>query len=206
MDENGERNRSAYDRIASRWDAARRDFFGREARYLDALLAEVPVGARVLDLGCGTGRPMAAAIVARGREVIGIDPSDAMLDLARRYLPGQTWVRGAMQSVELPSGYAAALLWDSLFHVDRRQHESILRRVLDGLPAGGRLMLTVGGSSHPAFRDTMFGEWFFYDSHPPEQARSLLASLGCSPILAEYMNWPTGERDKGRYALVVRKD
>ncbi len=206
MDDQNDSNRLAYDRIAPRWDAIRHTFFGREARYLDLLLAEVPVGARVLDLGCGSGRPMAEAIVARGREVIGIDQSEAMLALARRHLPDQTWVHGAMQSVELPTGYAAALLWDSLFHVERQAHEPILQRVLDGMPSGGRLMLTVGGSSQRAFHDTMLGERFFYDSHAPQQARALLARLGCSPVLAEYMNWPGGERDKGRYALVVRKN
>jgi hypothetical protein len=38
----------------------------------------------------------------------------------------------------------------------RERHADILRRVRDTLPEGGRFALTVGGSEHPAFTDTMF--------------------------------------------------
>jgi hypothetical protein len=65
-------------------------------------------------------------------------------------------------------------------------------------------MLTVGGSDHPAFTDWMFGEEFFYDSHPPETALAILQQVGLEPVLAEFMNLPTSGRDKGRYAIVAR--
>jgi hypothetical protein len=66
-------------------------------------------------------------------------------------------------------------------------------------------MLTVGGSAHPAFIDTMFGEEFFYDSHPPEAALALLRDVGFEPIVAEFMNEPTDGRDKGRFAIGARR-
>jgi hypothetical protein len=66
-------------------------------------------------------------------------------------------------------------------------------------------MLAVGGSDHPAFVDTMFGESFFYDSHPPERVVTMLGQVGFEPVIAEFMNEPTAERDKGRYAIVARR-
>jgi hypothetical protein len=73
------------------------------------------------------------------------------------------------------------------------------------LPFGGRLMLTVGGSAQPAFTDVMFGHDFFYDSHTPEETEAILDRLDCRLLIAEFMNRPDGDRDRGRYAIVAEK-
>ncbi len=198
-------NRNAYNRIAAQWDAVRRHCHGREQDYLDAVLAATSPGDRILDLGCGTGRPMAEYLVAHGRRVCGVDQSEAMLDIAKQNLPDQQWIHAALEDFEPEPGYQAALIWDALFHIPRKEHAAILARTVKGLPVGGRLMITVGGSAHPAFTDFMFGEEFFYDSHTPEETSSLLQQLGCRVIIAEYMNIPDGKRDKGRHAFVVEK-
>ena len=52
-------NRDSYNAIAADWDRARIEFFGRERDYLDTFLAGIAAPGPVLDLGCGTGRPMA---------------------------------------------------------------------------------------------------------------------------------------------------
>ena len=198
-------NRESYNLIAAQWAAARATFFGRERDYLDAVLSTAPAGATILDLGCGTGRPMGEHIVAQGRRVLGVDQSEALLDIARGNLPTEHWVLSTMQAFEPDRPFHGALLWDSLFHVPRHEHGSILRKVVSALPSGARLMLTVGGSAHPAFTDTMFGQTFSYDSNTPEESRQILARLGCRIVIGEFMNLPDGGRDKGRYAIVAEK-
>ena len=54
-------------------------------RYLDRLAAEVPAGARVLDVGCGTG-VVTLALLDRGFEVTGVDISAEMLEQLRARL------------------------------------------------------------------------------------------------------------------------
>jgi ubiquinone/menaquinone biosynthesis C-methylase UbiE len=198
-------NRDAYDGIARSWDLARTGLSGRERVYLDAVLAAAPAGATILDLGCGTGRPMAEYVVSQGRRILGVDQSEAMLEIARQRLPSERWVLASMETFEPAGSYGGALLWDSLFHVRRTEHQRILDGVLRGLPAGGRLMLTVGGSAHPEFTDFMLGHEFYYDSHVPDEVERLIRDLGCRIVLAEYLNRPDGGRDKGRYAMVAEK-
>lgn len=165
----------------------------------------VPKGSTILDVGCGTGRPMAEYVISQGRHVVGIDQSEAMLELARRHFPKETWVLSPMEAYDPQVAYQGALIWDCLFHVRRTEHEPIISKVVSGLPSGGRVMLTVGGSAHPAFTDVMYGQEFYYDSNTPEETEEILFRLGCRLKVAEYMNVPDGGRDKGRYAIVAEK-
>ncbi len=202
-------NRASYDAIAPAWDAARTAFYGRERTYVDTLLDGLPVPSEVLDLGCGTGRPIAAEVLARGHRVTGVDQADALLALARTRLPEATWIRASIEEFCADSGVAprfdAIVCWDALFHIERARHAELFMRFAGVLRPGGRLMVTFGGSDHPAFTDDMFGATFFYDSHPPETALALLARAGFRVIVSEFMNRPTTGRDKGRYAVVAER-
>jgi ubiquinone/menaquinone biosynthesis C-methylase UbiE len=198
-------NRESYNAIAACWDAARVSFYGRERDYLDALLDGLPKGSQVLDLGCGTGRPMAEHILALGHRVTGVDQAESLLELARSRFPGAAWIHCAIEAFVPDTRFDAIVCWDALFHIDRSQHEALLARFGGMLLPGGRLMLTFGGSDSPAFTDTMYGQGFFYDSHPPEKVLGMLVALGFVPVVSEFLNPPTTGRDKGRYAVVARK-
>lgn len=61
-----------------------------------------PAAARVLDLGCGTGR-LAIAMAAAGHDVTGVDPSEPMLAVARAQPAGSavTWSTGDARTLRL---------------------------------------------------------------------------------------------------------
>ena len=196
-------NRESYDAIAVRWEQARVRLSEAERRLLALACDGLAPGSAVLDLGCGTGRPVAEHLVQRGLRIIGVDQSVQMLDVARRLLPDQQWILDTLESF-VPSGrFAAVVAWDSVFHVPRAAHAPLFERVRAALDAGGRVALTVGGSAHPAFTDTMFERKFFYDSHPPEVAVALLRSARFEIVHTEFLNPPTAGRDKGRFAIVA---
>jgi SAM-dependent methyltransferase len=75
-----------FDEIAERYDEAAADREGQLAagRWL---LDELPRPGRVLDLGCGSGLPTARQLTDGGIEVVGVDTSARMLELARRNVP-----------------------------------------------------------------------------------------------------------------------
>lgn len=198
-------NRDSYNAIAASWDEARSAFSGEERAYADALLAGLPPGSRILDLGCGTGRPFAEYALARGHDVTGVDQAQALIDLARNRHPTSTWVLSTIEAYEPAGTFAAIVCWDALFHIERARHAALLARFAAALAPGGRLMLTVGGSDHPAFTDEMFGATFFYDSLPPNQVHGILDRLGFEYVVAQFINPPTAGRDKGRYGIVARR-
>ncbi|MGN6246620.1 MAG: class I SAM-dependent methyltransferase [Motilibacteraceae bacterium] len=68
-----------------------------EARYVSAL---VPVGARLLDAGCGTGR-VAIRLAELGYDVVGADLDAAMLAQARSAAPHLPWVHADLGELSL---------------------------------------------------------------------------------------------------------
>ena len=73
-----------FDKSSDRWESIRDELFGPHF-YLFALLGLVPGGWSVADLGCGTGT-VAEALAPFVRDVIGVDASPPMLELAEKRL------------------------------------------------------------------------------------------------------------------------
>lgn len=199
----GRMNRRSYDAIVPDWDAVRTSLSPAETRLLAILCENLSPGSHVLDLGCGTGRPIAEHLVGRFLRVTGVDQSANMLEVARRRLSDHSWVLSSMEEYVPAHEFAAVVAWDSLFHIPRVEHSAIFAKVRSCLPIGGRFALTVGGSDHAPFTDTMFGRRFFYDSHPPEASINLLHSERFEVLHSEFLNLPTNGRDKGRFAIVA---
>lgn len=78
-----------------RWIARNRFYYRDHYRYMRFL---VPEGARVLDIGCGTGDLLAALDPA---EAVGVDLSEAMIAVARRENPAYTYHVGDIEDPDL---------------------------------------------------------------------------------------------------------
>jgi SAM-dependent methyltransferase len=84
----------AFDLVASGYDRGfGRNPAGRVFRYVfqELLLGAFPAGARLLDLGCGTGED-ALFLASRGRRVVGVDASPLMVEEARARAAGRAGV------------------------------------------------------------------------------------------------------------------
>ncbi|ETX26636.1 class I SAM-dependent DNA methyltransferase [Roseivivax isoporae] len=135
--------RDTYDRQAGVFDAQRSQALveaGWLARFADAL----PGSGRVLDLGCGTGRPIAGWLTRQGFRVTGIDIAPAMIEIARRHCPEGDWRIADMRRLDLPERFDGLVGWDSFFHLSPDAQRAVLPRLAGHLRPGGALMLTVG--------------------------------------------------------------
>ena len=68
-------------------------------------LEGLPPGARVLDLGCGTGTPIARHIVDQGFRLTAVDQSQKMLEIARQVVPDAEFIHGDMIDLALAAGF-----------------------------------------------------------------------------------------------------
>jgi SAM-dependent methyltransferase len=106
------------------------------------LLGEARAGERVLDVGCGAGR-FVAALQAAGADPVGVELAEAALERARANAPGAD-LRLLADDGSIPLGHASVdLVWCSevLEHVADTAH--LLLEVRRVLRPGGRLLVTV---------------------------------------------------------------
>jgi ubiquinone/menaquinone biosynthesis C-methylase UbiE len=132
----------------NRWADTYETFWGR--RFFDrmhqAALDLVAGGEEVcprvvLDVGCGTGRLLRAA--ARrwpGARLIGVDPAEAMVTVARRLTPEAEFHVAGAESLPLPDAVADVVLSTISFHHWGDQAAG-LREVARVLRPGGRFGL-----------------------------------------------------------------
>jgi SAM-dependent methyltransferase len=142
--------RALWDATAAAWDDWHDEleswFAPINARLLDD--AAVDTGKRVLDLGTGYGEPALSAgdRIGEEGEVVGIDISPAMLEVARRRAEGRgniAFVLGDVERTALPGGFDAAISRLGLmFVVDRVATFDAIR---SALALGGSLAFAVWG-------------------------------------------------------------
>src|SRR3954462_5780552 len=91
-------NRAAYDSIVSDWDDARTQLSVHEERLLEETLQSAEPGSAILDLGCGSGRPIGEYLLGRGFLLSGGDQSPRMLGLARPRWSRAQWVDCSLEA------------------------------------------------------------------------------------------------------------
>lgn len=101
-------------------------------------------GGTVVDLGCGSGI-LAERVAAAGFDVVGIDLSPAMIDIARRRVPGAEFRCESLLSAELPACIAVVAVGECFnYRFDPRHSREevvgLFRRIYRALVPGGVLL------------------------------------------------------------------
>ncbi|MFT2753224.1 class I SAM-dependent methyltransferase [Clavibacter sp. Sh2088] len=155
----------------------------------DRALAEETGARSILDLGCGTGM-LTVSLQAPGRRVVGVDPSAAMLDVARHRPGGDAveWIHG--DSRALPSGPfdLAFLTGNVVQHIPDAEWIRTLADLRGALRAGGTLTFESRNPADGAWerwsgpattRDTAHGpleEWMDVEETGPGRVTAVFHS------------------------------
>jgi len=144
--------RAGYDEIS---EAYRGDTFELEGsayeRGIAAIERRLPTGARVLDLGCGCGVPVAERLAERFT-VTGVDLSERQVQRARDLVPSATFVRADMTEVDLPAaGFDAIVSFYAIIHVPLGEQPALFDRIAAWLAPGG---VFCGSLGHRAWTGT----------------------------------------------------
>lgn len=117
-----------------------------EARFCTAL---VPVGARVLDAGCGTGRVM-IRLAELGYDCVGVDLDPSMLAVARKHAPELPWFQVDLTEFEparlgIAAGFDLVIAAGNIFPLLAPGTEStVVERLSAALRPGGLMVAGFG--------------------------------------------------------------
>lgn len=150
-----------------------------ERPWLDAFRSALPVegAARILDLGCGSGLPVAAEMIARGHRVTGLDAAPAMIASARARFPAQEWRVGDMRAPALHGPFDGIIAWHSFFHLPPDDQRTMFGTFARLAAPRAALIFTSGPAEGEAI-GSFQGEALYHASLDPEEYRALLAAHG----------------------------
>ena len=107
-------------------------------------------GGPVADLGCGPGR-ITTHLDGLGLDVLGLDLSPGMIEVARRTHPHLRFEVGSIASLPLPdAALSGALLWYSLIHTPPARQPAVFAEAARVLRRGAPLLLAfqAGADEH----------------------------------------------------------
>ncbi|WNJ88523.1 methyltransferase domain-containing protein [Bosea sp. 685] len=167
---------AVYQRHGGAWARLRGDR-PAEGSWLGRFCGLLPTGAGVLDIGCGSGLPIARELIARGFDVTGLDGTPAVLALFQRNLPGAPAHLADMRELALGRRFAGLLAWDSFFHLSPKDQRAMFPRFQAHAAAGAALMFTSGPAEGNAIGE-LEGDPLYHGSLGPDEYRALLDAAG----------------------------
>ena len=197
---------AGYDVVAERyleWSGKRPS--GPRLRWLSKALELIPPGADVLELGCGAGIPMTAAL-AEGRRVTGVDISATQIELARRNVPAATFLQADMTTLDFPAGsFDAVTAFYSLTHVPRDEQGPLLERIAHWLRPGGVVVASMGAGDDPGdVEHDWLGVDMYFSHFGAKKNRRLVERAGFKVEEAEIDAEPE-DRHEARFLWIVAR-
>jgi ubiquinone/menaquinone biosynthesis C-methylase UbiE len=182
-----EKDIERFDQWASTYENSwlQRALFDRAHQATLALAAGiVPQPASVLDVGCGTGKLLRRATTCWPEaQLIGVDPANGMIEMARRLTPNATFSTGMAEALPLPDASVDLALSTTSFHHWQDQAAGI-REIARVLRPGGYFILV----------DASFPDWLvrvvrLKRFHSPAQLRTLFIQAGFHVQAQQTLAW-----------------
>ena len=143
--------RRGYDALSHRYDNAT-NATSKYQSWTNDLITRLAPASRVLDVGCGSGVPVARALSAAGHHVVGVDISEVQISRARELVPQAEFINADAMSLDFPpESFDAVVSLYALIHLPLDEQQQLLARIATWLRPGGCFLCTTG---HTAWTGT----------------------------------------------------
>jgi SAM-dependent methyltransferase len=186
---------ASFDLIGDRYDEA---FPHKEGQVAAAewLVSQLAPGARVLDVGCGTGLPTARDLVDAGLRVTGIDISERMLEIARRNVPEADLRELDAGDISTDLGrFDGVVAFFSLLMLPRTAIEAGLRALHDVLVPGGLFALAMVEADVDDVPIWFLGAPVRVTGYPRDRLREVVTEAGFTVVEEHVLDYAPASVD-----------
>ena len=127
--------------------------FGDDSEFFCQLADKLSIKI-IIDLGCGTGL-LTCELAKRGHQMIGIEPSKAMLDVARSkpYAEQIKWIKGGFEQMDgLQADMVIMTSHVAQFFLEDKEWQEMLKAAHQVLKPGGYIVFDIRRLSSPPFK------------------------------------------------------
>ncbi|OGT31501.1 MAG: hypothetical protein A3E87_04025 [Gammaproteobacteria bacterium RIFCSPHIGHO2_12_FULL_35_23] len=180
--------KQGYDNIAEIWNKEREWYI--EQPSIDEAISHLKPRAKILDVGCGSGKPIAAYLIEKGYDVYGVDISPNLLKYAEKIISKKKLFKADLCEFTTDIKFDAIICWFTLFHIHAKHHLTVLKKLYSFLHPQGILCITFADTSHVidniaikiideyTIESKMFGEYFCHSGRPAFENSCLIKEAG----------------------------
>lgn len=163
-----------------------------ESEYLNLIVNSISADGSILDLGCGTGEPIAQFFIEKGFKIVGVDGSKKMIDLCKKRFPNEEWIVSDMREVNINQKFDAILAWHSFFHLDQDSQRKMFKLFEAHIKPGGILAFTSGEEEGDVWSDNG-GQMLYHASLSTKEYEKLLNENSFEVLLHKVQDPECGE-------------
>ncbi|KQZ23852.1 class I SAM-dependent methyltransferase [Microbacterium sp. Root553] len=190
-----------YQKRAAEWVRARSTALV-EHGWLSLFTTLLEPHASVLDVGCGSGVPIAQWLDDNGFAVTGIDSSSEMIRLFRTNVPAARAEVLDMRRLDLAIRFEGIVAWDSFFHLSPVDQRAMFPLFEHHATTGAPLLLTTGPEAGEVVGN-LHGDPLYHASLDPGEYRALfdqhgfdvVAHTSRDPSIGDHTVWLVRKRE-----------
>ncbi len=191
--------KKAYNKIADIWNKERQWYI--EQPSIDEAIKYLKPSASILDVGCGSGKPIAEYLLKSGFDVYGLDFSEKLIKYAENIIPKEKLFITDICDFTTDIKFDAIICWFTLFHIHADNHFDVLKKFHSFLKPKGILLITFADTScEPdganvkavdkyTIESEMFGEKFCHSGNPAS-VNSKLMKKASFEIITDKIDQP----------------
>ena len=172
---------NGYEDIATIFSKVRgQSIHGIGASSVRAWVQTMPPGSVVLDLGCGTGIPVARVLFDEGMTVYGIDASPTLINAFQQNFPSACVAcESVEESVFFNRKFDGIIAWGLIFLLSKEAQALAIQKAAEALRMGGRFLFT-SPSEKASWNDVMTQQHSL--SLGADKYKELLSSSGLTLV------------------------
>lgn len=183
----------SYDNIAKGFSAMRTEF-ATEHSNISEFASYLSPNAHVLDVGCGTGTPIANFLISKGLKVTGVDGSKELLNIANDKNPSMETILCDVREYDPQELYDGIIEWWCLFHIPVDHQLEMIGKFYQWLKPGGILQFTSGEIAFEGSDSCMLNESLDFYSGDKAQYLEAIESydftlLSCKSDQDNHLVW-----------------